>query len=415
MKFIETQNILYTKQFGFRQKYSTTQALLSITNKIQKAVDDGTYSCGIFLDFSKAFDTVNHNILIMKLDHYGFRGIVKKWFCSYLNERKQFVSIGNAISNYKQISCGVPQGSVLGPLLFLLYINDFNNSSNQLDFHLFADDSNLFYAHKSLSELETTVNNELQEVFSWLCANKLSLNIEKSNYVIFRPPQKSVNYSINLKINNQTLMHENSIKYLGIMIDSHLNWKSQVCYISKKIKRNIGILSKIRHYVNLKTLTNLYYSLTYPFLIYGITAWGNTYKSTLTPIITLQKRVLRIITFSNYNDHSIPLFKAIEIIKFEDIIFLHNAIFMCDFHSGTLPPAFSNYFTAVNKRHKYNTRLASKSSFVLPQIRTNYGKFSIKFQGAKIWNSLSEETKSLHRLAFKKTLKRKSYSPIDIH
>ena len=156
MKFIQTQNILYTKQFGFRQKHSTTQALLSITNKIQQAVDEGTYSCGIFLDFSKAFDTVNHNILITKLDHYGFRGIVKKWFCSYLSERKQCVSIGNAMSDYKQISCGIPQGSVLGPLLFLLYINDFNHSSNQLDFHLFADDSNLFYAQKSLKELETT-------------------------------------------------------------------------------------------------------------------------------------------------------------------------------------------------------------------------------------------------------------------
>ena len=219
MNFIETQNILYSKQFGFRQKYSTTQALLSITNKIQKAVDEGTYSCGIFLDFSKAFDTVNHNILIMKLDHYGFRGIIKKWFSSYLNERKQYVSIGNAVSDYKQISCGVPQGSVLGPLLFLLYINDFNNSSNQLDFHLFADDSNLFYAHKSLLQLETTVNNELHEVFNWLCANKLSLNIEKSNYVIFRPPQKLVNYPINLKINSQILMHENSIKYLEMYND----------------------------------------------------------------------------------------------------------------------------------------------------------------------------------------------------
>ena len=159
----------------------------------------------------------------MKLHHYGFRGLQKSGF---VPASMNWNRLCNAMSDHKQIFSGVPQGSVLRPLLFLLCINDFNNSPNQLDFHLFVDDCNLFYAHKSLLELETTVNNELLEVFSWLCANKLSLNIEKS--ASFRPPQKLVNYSIKLKINNQTLMHENSIKYLGIMIDSHLNWKSQV-------------------------------------------------------------------------------------------------------------------------------------------------------------------------------------------
>ena len=147
-----------------------------------------------------------------------------------------------------------------------------------------------------------------------------------------------------------------------------------------------------------KLLQTYIYSLIYPFLIYGITALGKIYKSTLAPIITLQKRVLGIIFFSNFYDHSNPLFKALEIIKFEDIIFLHNAIFMYDFHSGTLPP--------VIKWHKYNTRLASRSSYTLPLIRTNYGKFSIKFKGAKIWNSVSEEMKSLHGLALKKILKK---------
>ena len=182
------------------------------------------------------------------------------------------MSIGNAMSDYKQISCAVLQGSVLRPPFFLFCINDFNNSSNQLDLYPFADDTNLFYAHKILLEVQTTVNNELFEVFSWLCANKPSVNIKKSRDVISCTPQTLVNYSTNLKINNQALMHKNCIKYLGIMIYSHLNWKSQVSYISKTIKRNIGNLSKIRHYVNLKTLTNLYYSLIYPFLIYGITA-----------------------------------------------------------------------------------------------------------------------------------------------
>ena len=138
--------------------------ILLITDKIQNAIEKKLYSCGLFLDLSKAFDTVNHSILIRKLEHYGIRGIVKDWFCSYLTNRLQFVSIGNIKSDPKPITCGVPQGSVLGPLLFLLYINDFKNSASDLDFNLFADDSNLFYSHKSLQCLETKLNYQLCKV-----------------------------------------------------------------------------------------------------------------------------------------------------------------------------------------------------------------------------------------------------------
>ena len=158
---------------------------------------DGFYSCGIFLDFSKAFDTVNHDILIKKLEHYGFRRIVKDWFWSYLKDRKQYVSIANILSDYKQISCGVPQASVLEPLLFLLYVNEFNNSSNLFDFHLFADDSNLFYANKNLSTLESNVNKELHEVtIGSVLIN--SLNIKKIKLCHYSsaplpPSQKRVN------------------------------------------------------------------------------------------------------------------------------------------------------------------------------------------------------------------------------
>ena len=334
--FIINHNILYSKQFGFRSQHSTIQAVLSIIDKIQEGVENRKYSCGVFLDLSKAFDTVNHNILLQKLEHYGIRGVVLKWFQSYLEDRKQFVSIGNVRSDTSYISCGVPQGSVLGPLLFLLYINDIQKSSDLLDFHLFADDSSLFYSAKSLSELESIITCQLSHVHKWLCANKLSLNIEKSSFVIFHPTQKKLDYNVQIFLNDLSIKREYTIKYLGITIDCNLNWKSHVAEISKKIKRNIGVICKLRNFVNSHILKNLYYSLIYPYLIYGIVVWGNTYTSSTNPLFLLQKKLVRIIMFSDYLDHTNSIFLALNILKFQDLVFYHNALFMYDFHSGNL-------------------------------------------------------------------------------
>ena len=169
-----------------------------------------------FFGSEQGFDTVDHKILLEKLECYGIRGIVKNWFESYLSDRKQFVSIGNINSDEQSFVCGVLQGSVLGPLLFFLYVNDFSNCSSLFTFHLFADDSNLFCSDDSLSNLEYLINIELLEVYKWLCANKLSINIEKTNFVIFRSSQKRVNYVPKLYINNMRLKQGDSVKYLGI-------------------------------------------------------------------------------------------------------------------------------------------------------------------------------------------------------
>ena len=171
-------------------------ALTQISEMIKTSIDTGKYGCGIFIDLRKAFDTVNHKILLDKLEHYGIRGNLLNWFHSYLTDRKQFVSINGQNSDLMDITCGVPQGSVLGPLLFLLYINDLPNISKILNFYLFADDTNIYYESKSLNEIEKTVNKELDKLYLWLNVNRLSLNLDKTNYIIFHPFNKKLKQHI---------------------------------------------------------------------------------------------------------------------------------------------------------------------------------------------------------------------------
>ena len=351
VKFLEENKLLFSNQFGFRSSHSTTHAIVLIVDKIQRAIERKEFSCGIF----EAFDTVDHTIELKKLEYYGVRGVAKDWFCSYLSNRKQFVSVGNYKFEMSSIACGVPQGSVLGSLLFLLYINDFNSSAEGIKFHLFADDSNLFYSHKNLHSLEEKLNHELININEWLRANKLSLNVEKSNFVIFHPHQKKVPFSVNLKICNKYLEEKKCFKYLGIFIDSNLKWKFHIHKLTKKISRNIGILSKLRHFAPCNLLIQIYYTLIFPFITYGIIIWGNTYKTILNPITVLQKKAVRIITFSHFQSHTSPIFKKLNLLKLPDIVKLHAILFMHQYYNDRLPKAFNDFFSLVKHKHRYNT------------------------------------------------------------
>ena len=405
--FFDKNNILFKGQFGFRANHSTDHAAHLITDKIKNAIENKLFACGIFLDLTKAFDTVDHNILIKKLEYYGIRGIVNDWFQSYLNGRAQFVSFDNISSPLQHISCGVPQGSVLGPLLFLLYINDFQTCAPYFEFHLYADDSNLFCNDKSLYDLETSINTQLHFVDDWLCANKLSLNVAKSNFVIFHPPQKKRNYQLNILIRGQYLPESKNVNYLGIIFDCNLSWKTHVHELTKKLARGIGVLSKLRHFVHVQALIQVYYSVIFPYLTYGLTIWGHTYESNLKPLVTLQKKAVRIITFSGFREHTSPLFKQLNLLKFTDIVYLKTAMFLHDYFNGKLPEIFDNFFSEISNIHQYNTRLASRSTYSLPQIRTNYGKYNIKYKGPQIWNDIDESIKTLSLFDFKRTFKNK--------
>ena len=195
---------------------------------------NGKFGCGIFIDLKKAFDTVNHKILLTELEYCGVSDILLNWFESYLTGRKQYVSFNGEISDLKDITCGVPQGSVLGPLLFLIYINDLPNVSEKLKFFLFADDTNIYFESNNLKVLEKCINEELKQLSLWLKVNRLALNISKTKFVIFHSSRRKLDYNVTLKLDKKACNQKDNIKYLGVFIDRHLNWKHHILNVSKK-------------------------------------------------------------------------------------------------------------------------------------------------------------------------------------
>src|ERR1043165_1920485 len=264
--------------------------LLEIQCKILESIDNREFSLGIFFDLSKAFDTVNHKILLEKLDHYGIRGISNVWFCEFLNNRSQYVYFKGQLSISKPINCGVPQGSILGPLLFLIYVNDIAATSKIFHYILFADDTNVFISDKSVESLFERANHELTTISSWFRANKLSLNIDKTKFILFRSRRKLLPaYNYRLTIDGQQIMQTESCKFLGVYLDQNLTWKEHITQISKKLAKNISILSRIRHCLSKNTLQSLYYSLIFPYLSYCNICWAANYTSYLKDLEILQK------------------------------------------------------------------------------------------------------------------------------
>ena len=388
--YLDNNNLIHNHQYGFRKRHSTEYAALHIVDYLNYEMDRKRTPTNIYLDLSKAFDSLSHTILITKLKHYGICDVALKLMKSYLENRKQYVQFDTCTSDMKSIRNGVPQGSILGPLLFLIYINDFPNSSKLFNFLMYADDTTLFCCLEDITSdnKELVLNNELQCVHSWLKANRLSLNVKKTKYMLFRKQKRSGIRELNLRISNDAIQSVNDFNFLGLHINSKLSWDTHTNVISKRMSRAVGIIKKLQLVFPKTILLTIYNALILPHINYCLLSWGTA--SAVKTIFLIQKRAIRAISSAGYNAHTEPLFKLYNVLKVEDIYNYRLLVLYYNLKHKNVPYHIASFLPKTSiARERYPIR---KSRFQPPLHAHEYISKTCKYRLPVFLNSINNNS-----------------------
>ena len=396
LNFCHKYKIINSTQFGFRQGHSTELAISKFYEDILNNFNNNNASFALFLDLSKAFDSVHRDILVHKLYKYGIRGIPLNLIKSYLTDRKQFIKIDNITSESHSSTIGVPQGSILSPLLFLILINDFKNSTTMETIN-FADDTLVYCTIKDPNNIENTLNNEFQKIINWMDANHLKLNYNKTNFLIFSPKTNKFKPLEKIKLLGKT---ENKIerkaqcKYLGLIIDEQLNWKNHLTQLQTKLAKAVGTLYRVRPYLNKPSLIKLLHSIIISRIRYGILCYGRSNKTNLKPISILFNQSIRCINYLKRTDKSIQkLYSDAKLLNLENMFKLELGKFCFKAKKNTLPKPFRNLFTDITKIHTHKTR-NFKNRLYLRKQNKKKGLLTLEHMGAKFWNQIPNTIKN---------------------
>ncbi len=405
-------HLINPNQFGFQKNTSTEHALIQVVEKLKSAMDSNKLACCVNLDLAKAFQTVNHRILLSKLEHLGIRGRFLRLLTSYLTHRKLCVDVSGAISEMYDIVCGVPEGSVLGPTLFLFYVNDIKNVSDEIDCHQFADDTNLLYVSptKSLPSMQRVMNRNLYKYYTWFCLNRLTVNPTKTEIMVVRGQTHQLGIeNFDLTLCGIQIKPINAVKYLGVLVDDKLNFKAHIAALTAKLSRNVGVIRKLSKCVPNKILRNVSFALVYSHLTYCVLIWGINYDTTLRPIQIVLNRLIRVLYSGPAPDtlSTIEKFAALNLRDLRSTVDYHMAIHVFDFIHGNLPIALRNMHNSLINTHYHATRNSATGIFQ-PRVRSTLGQHSVSFHGPLIWNEITAEIREIdceRRDFFKKMLK----------
>ena len=408
--FLIKNKLLFSNQSAFRLLHSVVTCLLASTNDWYVNMDNGKYTANVFIDLKKAFDTVDHDILLKKLIRYGISDLEHSWFASYLKNRRQFCKVNGAFSQIKDVTCGVPQGSCLGPLLFLIYINDLPLALRNCNVTMYADDTSLSYASKNIDDLNQFMNEDLNCLKDWLQGNKLSLNVLKTHAMVVgsRPKLKMISDEVveqpSFSINGTQIKVVENTKYLGVQLDSHLVWDEHINCMRTKVSRALGFLKYAKKFLPKETLSKMYRGIVEPHFRYCCSVWGCCGKIQIETLQKLQNRAARIVTNSSYDVSAASLIKRLKWPTISDIIQNETATIMYKSTNGLAPEYLSKLFIK-NSAHNTLRLRNTETDLRVPLFKTSNGQKSISFRGPKLWNKLSLDVKHAPSLpTFKKRL-----------
>ena len=393
--FLNKFNVISPCQFGFQKGKCTTDAIVHCLDYIHNEMNMKNHALCAFIDLRKAFDAVPHDLLLRKLARYGFRGVVLQLFSSYLSGRLQRVRVNHEVSAYRPITCGVPQGSVLGPILFLLFINDISNLSPSSHYTLFADDTTLTCSSPSYHNLIHLANRELSILYNWTVDNKLSVNASKTSLLLITNRTHDIELPMLVSIDHTPIHIESCVKFLGIYLDYRLDFSFHISNVSKKLSKTAGLFFRMREFLPISVMVKLYYSLVYPYLLYGILVWGGSADVHLKPLILLQKRIIRIVSGAEFLENTEPLFFKSSILKLKDIYLFQLGIYMFKLKEKD---------AIAYPTHTYATR--TRNLAVPSYQRLAQSQRSLSFCGPYHWNRIPEPIRNCQTIkSFKKMYK----------